>query len=128
MLFCASSGEIQGESGNDLKLSHSLKVTWMLALVAETNRLTQHSLGFQLQKELSIPASTLELGEPIGQGKHFTNSKYDEYQSMMNIFFFITGEFGIVYKAHLMKDFGQRVTNTVAVKTLKGKSSSHFAI
>ena len=34
--------------------------------------------------------------------------------------FFSTGEFGIVYKGHLSKDFGLRVTNVVAVKTLKG--------
>ena len=33
-----------------------------------------------------------------------------------------TGEFGIVYKAHIVKDKnGQVVTETMAVKTLKGE-------
>ena len=32
------------------------------------------------------------------------------------------GEFGIVYKAHIVKDPGSVVTDVVAVKTLKGIS------
>ena len=31
-----------------------------------------------------------------------------------------SGEFGVVYKGHLIKDQGQVVTETVAIKTLKG--------
>ena len=30
------------------------------------------------------------------------------------------GEFGVVYKGHLLKDLGQTVIGVVAVKTLKG--------
>ena len=30
------------------------------------------------------------------------------------------GEFGVVYKGHIVKDLGQTVTDVVAIKTLKG--------
>ena len=30
------------------------------------------------------------------------------------------GEFGVVYKGHLLKDLGQTVIGIVAIKTLKG--------
>ena len=30
------------------------------------------------------------------------------------------GEFGVVYKGHIVKDLGQTVTEVVAIKTLKG--------
>ena len=33
---------------------------------------------------------------------------------------FIAGEFGVVYKGHLLKDLGQMVIGVVAIKTLKG--------
>ena len=34
---------------------------------------------------------------------------------------FVTlGEFGVVYKGHLVKDQGQVIIETVAIKTLKG--------
>ncbi len=39
---------------------------------------------------------------------------------VIQVIYHYVGEFGIVYKAHLMKDFSLRVTNNVAVKTLKG--------
>ena len=32
----------------------------------------------------------------------------------------ILGEFGVVYKGHITADQGQVVTETVAIKTLKG--------
>ena len=32
----------------------------------------------------------------------------------------ILGEFGVVYKGHIVKDLGQTVTEVVAIKTLKG--------
>ena len=39
---------------------------------------------------------------------------------MMCVFFLI-GEFGIVYKGYIVKEFhGQTITELVAVKTLKG--------
>ena len=31
-----------------------------------------------------------------------------------------SGEFGVVYKGHLLEDGGKIVTTTVAIKTLKG--------
>ena len=36
---------------------------------------------------------------------------------LMNTFL---GEFGVVYKGHIVKDLGQTVTDVVAIKTLKG--------
>jgi hypothetical protein len=30
------------------------------------------------------------------------------------------GEFGVVYKGHIVKDLGRTVTEVVAIKTLKG--------
>ena len=36
------------------------------------------------------------------------------------VVFVTSGEFGVVYKGHLVKHHGQVVTETVAVKTLKG--------
>lgn len=36
----------------------------------------------------------------------------------MSLYF--SGEFGIVYKGHIIKNLGQIVTDVVAVKTLKG--------
>ena len=35
-----------------------------------------------------------------------------------------SGEFGVVYKGHILKNMGQIVTNVVAIKTLKGKESA----
>ena len=32
----------------------------------------------------------------------------------------IAGEFGVVYKGHLLKDLGQTMIGVVAIKTLKG--------
>ena len=37
----------------------------------------------------------------------------------------MSGEFGIVYKSLLKKRFNENVTETVAVKTLKGKIIIH---
>ena len=39
---------------------------------------------------------------------------------MLNCVRDISGEFGVVYRGHLLKDRGQTVTETVAIKTLKG--------
>ena len=39
---------------------------------------------------------------------------------MNNHYFFCLGEFGVVYKGHLLEDGGNIVTTTVAIKTLKG--------
>ena len=36
------------------------------------------------------------------------------------IYMYTVGEFGIVYKGYIVKDQGSIVTDTVAVKTLKG--------
>ena len=36
-----------------------------------------------------------------------------------NIIMFL-GEFGVVYKGHIVKDLGRTVTEVVAIKTLKG--------
>ena len=35
----------------------------------------------------------------------------------------IPGEFGVVYKGHIIKNLGQITTEVVAVKTLKGRIS-----
>ena len=39
----------------------------------------------------------------------------------------IIGEFGIVYKGHILKDPGPIVTDIVAMKTLKGMCLLYFA-
>ena len=39
----------------------------------------------------------------------------------------IIGEFGIVYKGHILKDPGPVVTDIVAIKTLKGMCLLYFA-
>ena len=36
------------------------------------------------------------------------------------LWFVIIGEFGIVYKGYIIKEQGNIVTDTVAIKTLKG--------
>ena len=42
--------------------------------------------------------------------------------SVVKSFMFVaSGEFGIVYKGHLVKDQGQVVSEVVAIKTLKGE-------
>ena len=38
----------------------------------------------------------------------------------INFIAIILGEFGVVYKGHLIKDLGRTVTEVVAIKTLKG--------
>ena len=40
-----------------------------------------------------------------------------QYRSM---YMYIVGEFGIVYKGYIVKEQGSIVTDTVAIKTLKG--------
>ena len=40
--------------------------------------------------------------------------------SMTFLFYILVGEFGIVYKGYIVKQQGSIVTDTVAIKTLKG--------
>ena len=40
----------------------------------------------------------------------------------------IPGEFGVVYKGHIIKNLGQITTKVVAVKTLKGKVIHHYHV
>ena len=42
---------------------------------------------------------------------------------ILNVSMHAAGEFGVVYKGHIVKDLGQTITGVVAVKTLKGKST-----
>ena len=52
-----------------------------------------------------------------------SNASLDELYISHSIQFH-TGEFGIVYKAHIVKNKnGQVVTETMAVKTLKGEQA-----
>ena len=57
------------------------------------------------------------MAETVGQGLLATHVICCE-ESFMS---FPSGEFGVVYKGHLIKDQGQFVTEMVAIKTLKGK-------
>ena len=42
------------------------------------------------------------------------------FSIIMGHYYTIIGEFGIVYKGYIIKEQGNIVTDTVAVKTLKG--------
>ena len=79
----------------------------------------QSSYKLNLPPYLIISASNLKLCESIGQG----NLNILATMSPIPIIVILhTGEFGIVYKGHIVKDQGtkQVVAETVAVKTLKG--------
>ena len=78
----------------------------------------QSSYKLNLPPYLIVSASNLKLCEFIGQG----NLNILATMSPIPIVILHTGEFGIVYKGHIVKDQGtkQVVAETVAVKTLKG--------
>ena len=82
------------------------------------NKITvQSSYKLNLPRHLLIHAANIKLMEPIGQG--------DEMQVTIVLFnihrdVYTVGEFGIVYKGYIVKEQGRIMTDTVAVKTLKG--------
>ena len=70
-----------------------------------------------LPPRLIIGSNQLKiLNKTLGQGIYY-NTVYSSNQPCAPAY--ITGEFGIVYKAHLVEREG-RSPKTVAVKTLKG--------
>ena len=76
---------------------------------------------------LIISATNIQLMDPIGQGIYAVICRHckihgESYKifSRNNVIISYTGEFGVVYKGHIVKDLGQTITDVVAVKTLKG--------
>ena len=82
----------------------------------------QSSYKLTLPSHLLIHASNIKLLESVGQGNldvhdfSYSLATWSDH-SMWHI-----GEFGIVYRGHIIKyqGTGQVVTDTVAIKTLKG--------
>ena len=78
----------------------------------------QSSYKLNLPKCLIIPSSNIKLLETVGQGIINVYCASQKLKLIMSLYF--SGEFGIVYKGHTIKNLGQIVTDVVAVKTLKG--------
>ena len=74
----------------------------------------QSSYKLKLPPHLIVQAANIKITETIGQGKLNFCTKYNTK------WIFCLGEFGVVYKGHLLRDGGNIVTATVAIKTLKG--------
>ena len=75
-----------------------------------------------MPEKLVIPSSQLHLlNNPIGQGTIYTCSSLSEITA---IILHTAGEFGIVYKAQLVNWRGRRLPLAVAVKTVKGTTTS----
>ena len=90
----------------------------------------QSSFKLILPPHLIITASSVKLNEIIGQGNTHETCMTNACMSLLNLDVtsschvdcFRIGEFGIIYKAHIVKHKnGQVVTETMAVKTLKGE-------
>ena len=64
----------------------------------------------KLSSEIIIASKDLRLLDCIGQGRNV-------YYSVLS---YLVGEFGLVYKAHLIRSSNNYQPITVAVKTLKG--------
>ena len=79
----------------------------------------KQKMKLDVPETLIVHSCNLQLGKTIGQGMHKEES-YRE-QRMQPPFVSLSGEFGIVYKALLKRSFAEGFTETVAVKTLKGK-------
>lgn len=78
----------------------------------------QSSYKLNLPRYLIIPSSNIKLLETVGQG--IINVMYVVHYKKITLLLYLSGEFGIVYKGHIIKILGQIVTDIVAVKTLKG--------
>ena len=74
--------------------------------------------GANIHKSLIVNSCNLQLGKTIGQGTWLIQQtgKTDYVVSIC-----LSGEFGIVYKGMLKRSFSEGYSETVAVKTLKGK-------
>ena len=66
---------------------------------------------------LIISATNIQLMDPIGQGLCISLM----IKANVSVGIIYVGEFGVVYKGHIVKGLGQSITNVVAVKTLKGE-------
>ena len=91
----------------------------------------QSSYKLNIPSSLMIPSCNLKLGSTLGQGKLILtvcNSYIATMHTiicMLNNFNLSTcpGEFGVVYKGYLKSGISDAISDTVAVKTLKGKST-----
>ena len=72
----------------------------------------------QISSSLLVNSCNLELGKSIGQGSFQLTIQDVIIIHVMSIY---SGEFGIVYKSLLKISFQDPFSETVAVKTLKGK-------
>ena len=84
----------------------------------------QNELRALLPQKFHIPSSQLRLLNSIGHGTvtfkyHLTDWLCITYNSVCG-YILSPGEFGEVYKAHLIKWTGEGKPRTVAVKTLRG--------
>ena len=91
----------------------------------------QSSFRLNLSPHLIIKAANIKLIETIGQGEYYycTHCLNISVPVMCDgfimpciyvIIIMFLGEFGVVYKGHIVKDLGRTVTEIVAIKTLKG--------
>ena len=76
----------------------------------------QSSYKLKLPPHLIAHAANIKITETIGQGK----PNFQVAPNLLQTLLSCLGEFGVVYKGHLLGDGGNIVTATVAIKTLKG--------
>ena len=95
----------------------------------ESSELADFAKG--LPEGLLVPSNQIRIlnSEAIGQGTVKIVHVY-EVITHGNALYNYTGEFGVVYKAHLIKWYGHGMPQTVAVKTLRGTSEllSYFVL
>ena len=79
----------------------------------------QSSYKLNLPPYLLIHAVNIKLVEPIGQGDYRCYCYVHACSILVHVII-ILGEFGIVYKGYIVEEQESIVTDTVAIKTLKG--------
>ena len=84
--------------------------------IITVRRLRQMSVQHNIPKELMIKSCNLDLGKTVGQGNISII-----FKKLVIYNFDSKGEFGIVYKSRLKTSHHDTISDTVAVKTLKGR-------
>ena len=75
-----------------------------------------------LMSSVLITSQQLRLLDILGQGAHDSYSIYTIHADTNNCMYnWTVGEFGVVYKSHLLRNSSGSDTQVVAVKTLKSK-------
>ena len=85
----------------------------MIIYIIPVMNVARKELKALIPQRLHIPSTQLRLLDSVGHG-------IDVFKVSVLLYNSLTGEFGEVYKAHLIAWHGRGDPRTVAVKTLRG--------